>query len=545
LSENKDIRIAREYHESTKHTEISIRSSSHTLDFENKPGAFKTYTSLQKIQLPRDFSSPTLNALLSLRSPAIEEETARARNEPSDSDIGSLTPSALAEMLFFSAGITREMEYPSGKYYMRAASATGALYPIEVYIVCSNVPGLQAGVYHFDPLGFSLDKIREGDFKALLLNATAYNDKIADTTATVILTSLAWKNAWKYEARSYRHWFWDSGVIVANMLACAASAQVRSSLVLGFEDEKISKLLSLEDRKEAPIALVPLASYTLEQREASEVGSLDAPHVLPEVRAEYLPLSQSEVEYPIIWKMNHGSALTSQVEVSNWVRNASSIPLNRPSSSSRTSYRLDIDHPAANDPPELGQVILKRGSTRRFSSGSISFKQLSDILHYATGEIKADFLPESDSNLIDVYLISNAVQDLPTGSYFFNRPKETIETLKAGAFRSVSAYLCLEQALFGQASVVFFLMAQLDPILGYLGNRGYGAAQLEAGVMAGKIYLASYSEGIGASGSTFYDDAVTEFFSPHSDGKSTMIAVGVGVPAYKAKPGRVLVRESS
>lgn len=46
--------------------------------------------------------------------------------------------------------------------------------------------------------------------------------------------------------------------------------------------------------------------------------------------------------------------------------------------------------------------------------------------------------------------------------------------------------------------------------------------------------------GMGASGSTFYDDAVTEFFSPHTKGKGTMIAVGVGVPAYRARPGTVL-----
>jgi hypothetical protein len=59
-------------------------------------------------------------------------------------------------------------------------------------------------------------------------------------------------------------------------------------------------------------------------------------------------------------------------------------------------------------------------------------------------------------------------------------------------------------------------------------------------VRAGKVYLASYALGLGASGSTFYDDAVTEFFSPHAKGKSTMIAVGVGVPGYRAKPGRVL-----
>jgi hypothetical protein len=83
-------------------------------------------------------------------------------------------------------------------------------------------------------------------------------------------------------------------------------------------------------------------------------------------------------------------------------------------------------------------------------------------------------------------------------------------------------------------------MTDLQAVLRSLGNRGYRASQFEAGIIAGKIYLASYALGIGASGSTFFDDAVTEVFSPHASNKSTMIAVGVGVPPYKASPGKIL-----
>src|SRR5437899_11003055 len=104
----------------------------------------------------------------------------------------------------------------------------------------------------------------------------------------------------------------------------------------------------------------------------------------------------------------------------------------------------------------------------------------------------------------------------------------------------MSAYLCLGQPLFGEASVVFFLMTRLREVLGALGNRGYRAAQLEGGIAAGNIYLSAYALGLGASGSTFYDDAVTEIFSPHSNENSTMIAAGLGVHGYKASTERVL-----
>jgi nitroreductase len=83
-------------------------------------------------------------------------------------------------------------------------------------------------------------------------------------------------------------------------------------------------------------------------------------------------------------------------------------------------------------------------------------------------------------------------------------------------------------------------MTRLQEVLEAFGNRGYRAAQLEGGIIAGMIYLSAYSLGLGASGTTFYDDAVTEFFSPHAKDESTMIVVGLGVPAYKARPGKVL-----
>jgi SagB-type dehydrogenase family enzyme len=147
--------------------------------------------------------------------------------------------------------------------------------------------------------------------------------------------------------------------------------------------------------------------------------------------------------------------------------------------------------------------------------------------------------------LIDFYLIANDVQGLAPGSYFYNHETHSVEQLKTLKNRSMSGYLCLGQQLFSDASVVFFLMTDLNLVLTSLGNRGYRVAQIEAGVRVGKIYLSSYAVGLGASGSTFYDDAVTEFFSPHARDKSTMIAVGIGKPAYRARPGRILLNAGS
>ncbi len=57
------------------------------------------------------------------------------------------------------------------------------------------------------------------------------------------------------------------------------------------------------------------------------------------------------------------------------------------------------------------------------------------------------------------------------------------------------------------------------------------AAELEAGIIGGRLYLGAYAVGLGASGLTFYDDDVTAFFSPHAEGKSVMFLVAVGKAA--------------
>ncbi len=88
--------------------------------------------------------------------------------------------------------------------------------------------------------------------------------------------------------------------------------------------------------------------------------------------------------------------------------------------------------------------------------------------------------------------------------------------------------LGLNQALAADGSAAIFLMSDLNKVLKHLGNRGYRAAQLEASIIGGRLYMGSYAYRLGATGLTFYDDLVTDFFSPHGKGKSVMFMVVIG-----------------
>jgi SagB-type dehydrogenase family enzyme len=127
-----------------------------------------------------------------------------------------------------------------------------------------------------------------------------------------------------------------------------------------------------------------------------------------------------------------------------------------------------------------------------------------------------------------MYLTVNAVEGLEAGAYYFDRERRELELLKPGDVRAESRFLGLEQDLPGDAAANVFFLADLGRVLAAYGNRGYRAAQLESGVLGGKMYLAAYALGFGATGLTFYDDEVVKFFSPHAEGKSAIFLMCLG-----------------
>jgi SagB-type dehydrogenase family enzyme len=512
---NTDLQATWSYHNGTKHSQESFATDRHFLDWQNQPLPFKIYQSLEPIPLPRDLLFSGVPALAAISAPP------PALHGPS-----VLSLPLLASLLYFSAGITKSKRYPGGEILFRAAACTGALYHIELYLVCGDLPELEAGVYHFGPGDFALRRLRTGDYRGTLAQATGDEPAIAAAPLTLICTTTYWRNAWKYRARAYRHGFWDTGTIVANFLAVSTAHHLPARVVLGFVDGMVNQLLGLDEEREVALALVPLGRQS---------GSPPAPsHTIQPLSLATVPLSNKEVDYPAIRAMHAASSLHSPAEASAWHGRA---PL--PARPEPTGELFPL-RPLSDDqvPPDtIEQVILRRGSSRRFARTPIGFAQLSTILHSAMQDIPADFLDPAGASLNDLYLIVNAVDGLPDGAYVLQREAATLELLRRGRFRREAGELGLMQDIPADASVDVFFLTHLPTVLARYGNRGYRAAQLEAGIMGGKLYLAAYAQRLGASGLTFFDDDVTHFFSPHAAGKSVMFLVALG----KAGKGRASV----
>ena len=505
MADNGNTQAAWSYHNATKHSYASIRANQHFLDFANQPLPFKIYPTVEPSRLPDELRQTGVAAL----SAIAESLPAHANAAP---DLRSV-----AQLLYLSAGITRQRKYSGGEIYFRAAACTGALYEVELYLVCGDLADLQAGVYHFAAAEFALRQLRAGDYRSVLVEATGGESAIAHAPLTVVCTCTYWRNAWKYQARTYRHFGWDNGTLLANLLAVGTSLGMPAKVVCGFVDATVNNLMGVDTQREVAFSIVALGY-------GSTLPPTTAPGISP-LRLETVPLSRSEVDYPLMREMHAASSLNSGEEVANWRGHTPAASL-QPATGPVVQLQPLSDSEMPRDPIE--QVILRRGSSRKFLQTPISLAQLSTMLDRTTRGIPADFLDPTRSQLNDLYLIINAVEGLEPGAYVFHRDRGVVECLKQGHFRERAGYLGLEQQLPADAAVDIFFLADLRPLLERFGNRGYRAAQLEAGILGGKLYLAAYAQQLGATGLTFYDDDVTRFFSPHAEGKSAIFLVAVG-----------------
>jgi SagB-type dehydrogenase family enzyme len=508
---------ARRYHDGTKHSPRSVRRGGHALDWQNQPHPFKEYEEGDATTLPPPDRSGV---------PAV---AAIAAQEPIDGS--GLDVPGVSRLLAYGAGVHRTWRLRGGDtMHLRTYASAGALYPVELYVAATDLPGspgLHSGLYHFDPLQFRLTLLRDTDPRPWVVRASGGAPGVSAAPVTLALTGIPWRTAWKYGERGYRHLFWDAGMILANLLALAAAGGLPASVVLGFADGEMETVIGLDGIREFALCLV-----TVGAGDPAPESTRPPARISPRVR----PLSRREPTFEGIGRANDAGRLDGPNGVRAWVRgrpspnrtgrspgtDGSGGPETARLSTTTSSFRVG---PAGSPVDGLEAVIRRRGSARMFGPGAIPAPVLGSILEASTRGLPTD-LPPAALRLTVPYLVANAVEGLAPGAYRYR--DGAFEMLREGDFRRQAGYLCLEQRLGADAAATMFLMTDLDDVLDRWGDRGYRLAQLEAGVVAGRLYLGAYAHRFGATGLTFYDDEVTSFFSPQAAGTECMLVVAIG-----------------
>lgn len=492
-------------HELTKHG-VATHPGGALVDFvpldpANRPVPFKRYPDVSAFLLPTELGTSGVPAAAVLSGQA----------QPAD---GAMDTVVLARLLFFSAGVTRRSSSPSlgATVWFRAAMSAGNLHPIEVYVVTADLPGVAAAVHHFAPLEFGLTPLRPGDWRANLAGAAA-EPAVATAPVSFVLTGIPWRTGWKYGERGWRHLYWDAGTLLANLLAIASAHGLSARVLVGFADAEVAHLVGVDGVEEFPLAVVAIG----QNEPASVAREKPAP-----LSAMTVPLSPRPLVFPLVTEAQNGGALPDAAAVTAWRSAAHNVG---------ESAGDEVEILPEMDRSPIEEVVLRRGSTRQMRRESIPAEVLTWAMAAAARPVPGDFTAVGRT-LLQHWLSVHGVVGMRPGTGRWRAGH--LETARRGDARAAAQQLCLGQPLGGDSAYTVFHCADLEPLLRALGSRGYRAAQLEAGVAAGRLALAAFTLYCGATGLTFFDEAVSAFFATPA---ACMLATAVGVPAYRSRPG--------
>lgn len=235
----------RSYHERSKHHLHRYAPGPGNLDWDTQPDPFRRFDGAPQLDLP----------LLKDELPVRWDDLFAPRGRPSQ----AMTVENLAQLLQLSLGLSAWKSYGGNRWALRCNPSSGNLHPTEGYLVCPDLPGLSAGVYHYRPDRHGLEQ-------------RAAAPLTFSGGVLVALTGIHWREAWKYGMRAFRYCQHDCGHALAALAYAAAIFGWPTRLMTEWSDDDITTLTGL-DRTE---------NFSVAEAEAPEallwIGPGAAPH---------------------------------------------------------------------------------------------------------------------------------------------------------------------------------------------------------------------------------------------------------------------------
>jgi SagB-type dehydrogenase family enzyme len=459
----------RDYHEATKHSVESLVRAQRVLDWANMPDPFRHYEGVPVFDLPADPPAPEI--------PTLDVLQGTSGTTP----VGD-GPAFLSQLLFYSAAISASKRVPStgDAYALRVNPSSGNLHPTEFHFVTRGLKQWPDGLYHYDPSRHIAEQRGRGAFETTMAGGPA--------PIVLILTSIAWREAWKYGERAYRYCLLDIGHAWQALALCARAIGCEAFGFGGFVDDEVAQLCR-PSMDEWPMLMVSLRGESIPVRQADAAKTVWFGGVAN-------LLSNETIAQPLIEGFHFATKQSCSKSGTSFAEPAPTgsgeIALPSPASSTRS----------------FGEVARMRRSALDFLGGkrSMSLAELSAILAKTAQPLSADF---ASPRFIQLYLYAHRVDGLQPGVYRFWPECIELEQVKSGDQRVAAAGLSLGQDLACNACVAFSMIGDLDRATGTYGDRGYRYLHFEAGAIGQRLYLAAEALGLGATGiGAFYDDEV-------------------------------------
>jgi SagB-type dehydrogenase family enzyme len=376
---------------------------------------------------------------------------------------------------------------------------------------------LDDGLYHYRPDLHALELLCPGALTARLAHALAI-PWAAESPLIVGLTSIFWREAWKYRSRAYRYCCHDLGHAMMSLLLAARALGQSGGAITHFADSRLTSALGLTDGDEAPMACLVFPSNRPVERAPSA----------PDGAFAGIPndLSAEEVQYDLLLGIHCATILSDPL----------GPPPLLPIANADVAPSVPEPSPEPARDALLGVIARRRRSALDFDPRTPPSEriQVEQLLDFATRDWPADWRgnfqgPERQAgrstDLVTLYLYIHRVRGCEPGVYRWDRKGRRLEQLRSENVERVAAYLSLEQPLAGNACFAMSMVADLARAAGVFGNRGYRYTHYEAGAIGQRLYLGAEALNWNATGiGAFYDDEVHRYLGLSGEEANAMDA---------------------
>jgi SagB-type dehydrogenase family enzyme len=417
----------------------------------------------------------------------------------------------------------------------RFAPSGGALYPNELYLYL-KIEDSPVGVYHYDVAHHRLVLLREGNFDSYIARAIGNRCDVSACFGTVFVSTMFWKNFFKYNNFSYRLQGLDAGVVIGQLLEVAKRFGFSSGVYFQFLDRAINHLVGLSEQEESVYAVIPLSVeptiWSTNGREIDGIGSaIELCRELTLIQPYHYVRSRRIKEYPMLTKLNEASMLDSTQsfrlidgkERINCEGKAEALPLVE-----RLSY-------------DLASVCRKRFSPDMdFVLGKVSQSQLATLLQEATASFSyrndLDGANWKNEPRVSLYGSLYNVEGIPDGAYHYDSTTHALRQVHLGDHRlHLQSGMSLDNVNLLQVPLCLHVAGDRKSFKTALGYRGYRIQQMEAGMLVQRLLLAASALGMGGHPLLGFDANLSdEIYKMDPQGETSLIQIPIG--PYRHRP---------
>ena len=487
------------YHRATSYHRH--RLTPHTLDWNNQPLLTKPYPNLPRLPLERDLDLPEIDYFKHLRQPI---GAGRPATTP-------LNFKQLSTVLHLTHAVTARSMHAGQPFYYRSVASAGALYPFELYVAVHQVDGVDPGLYHFDPISFSLTALRQSGLPVVPATATA-------TAATFYISAIFFRSAWKYRSRAYRYVLLDAGHLLENLRLALGALNQAFAIHLDFDDDRAAALLGADPEREVCLTAVHLyadSGLILPEEASAAVDPLNADIL------EASQVARRERAYPEILGIHRAGNGRGRRTVDSLGDLAVTT---RP-----PATWIDLDASLPTVRAEYVRVLRKRRSRRNFTTGAVSMESFTTFLQTMTaGMGPGAGVPAAYRSALTVGLLAGENLPVPAGFYLLDPGNQRLGSVAIGSFSEAMAAACLDQMWLKHAGVQLLLLTEPAALDRDWGARGYRYAMIEAGRLGQQAYLAATALGWGACGiGAIYDREAADLIGLR-DSAVLLYLIGIG-----------------